>query len=87
MNSKKLIIYEYKILFNILNEISEVLNYDLILADKNNFDDIKKKNTKDFLILSKEQNLNLLNHFVLRNVPIQIKRLIELINIEFLKIN
>jgi len=85
MNSKKLIIYEYEVLFNILNEISEVLNFDLILADKNNFDDIKKKSTKDFLILSKDQNLDSLNQLILKSVPIQITKLIELINIEFLK--
>ena len=85
MNSKKLIIYEYKILFNILNEISEVLNFDLILADKNNFDDIKKKTTKDFLVISEDQSLDLSNQLFLKSLPIQITRLIELINIEFLK--
>ena len=53
MNPKKLIIYEYNILFNILNEISEVLNFDIILADKNNFNDLKKNITTDFLIILK----------------------------------
>ena len=48
MNPKKLIIYEYDTLFNILKEINEVLNFDLIHADKNNFDDIKKKFLKTF---------------------------------------
>ncbi len=85
MNSKKLIIYEYKILFNILNEISEVLNYDLILADKNNFDDIKKEITKDFLVISKDQSFEALNQLILRSLPIRITKLIELINLEFLK--
>ena len=53
MNSKKLIIFEYPILFNILNEISEVLNFDLIQTDRNDFKDIEKKLTSDFLIISK----------------------------------
>ena len=85
MNSKKLIIYEYVILFNILNEISEVLNFELILADKNNFNDIKKKITKDFLVLSEKKNLDFSNLLILNNLPIQVTKLIELINIEFLK--
>ena len=85
MNSKKLIIYEHEILFNILNEISEVLNFDLILSDKNNFNDIKKTITKDFLVLSEDHDLDSSNLLILKNLPIQIKKLIELINIEFLK--
>ena len=35
MNSKKVIIYEYDTLFNILNEIKNNLNFDLIKANKN----------------------------------------------------
>ena len=85
MSSKKLIIYEHEILFNILNEISEVLNFELILADKNNFNDIKKKITKDFLVLSEKKNLDFSNLLILNNLPIQVTKLIELINIEFLK--
>ncbi len=56
MNSKKLIIFEYPILFNILNEISEVLNFDLIQTDRNHLNDIEKKLTSDFLEISKDQN-------------------------------
>ena len=67
MNSKKLVIYEYPTLFNILNEISEVLNFDLILADRNDFNDIKKKLTTDFLVIVKDQNLILSHHLVLKS--------------------
>jgi len=85
MNPKKLIIYEYDTLFNILKEINEVLNFDLIHADKNNFDDIKREIFKDFLVLSKDQNIDQSNQLILKDTPIQITRLLELINIEFLK--
>jgi len=85
MNSKKLIIYEYNILFNILNEISEVLNFDIVLADKNNFNDLKKNITTDFLIISKEKNPILSHHLVLKNLPLEIDKLVETINVEFLK--
>ena len=41
MSHKKLIIYEYNSLFNILNEIKENLNFELIKAQENNLKDIK----------------------------------------------
>ena len=49
MNTKKLIIYEYDILFSILNEINEVLNFDIIKAKKNDLDNIRKEIVDDFL--------------------------------------
>ena len=36
MSSKKLIIYEYDTLFNILNEIKEYCNFEIVKADKKN---------------------------------------------------
>ena len=50
MNLKKIIIYQHKILFSILSEIKEKLNYDLIEADKDNFDQIVKTFKTDFTL-------------------------------------
>ena len=85
MSLKKLIIFEHSLLFNILSEISEVLNFDLIQADRNNLNDIKKKLAGDFLIISKDQNAIESHYSVLKNLPLKISKLIETINIEFLK--
>ena len=85
MSLKKLIIFEHSLLFNILNEISEVLNFDLIQADKNNINDIQKKFKSDFLIISKEKNSINSNHLVLENLPLKIYKIIEIMNVEFLK--
>ncbi len=85
MGPKKLIIFEHSVLFNILNEISELLNFELIQADGNNLNDIKKKLVGDFLIISKEQNAIESYYLVLKNSPLKISKLIEIINIEFLK--
>ena len=85
MSPKKLIIFEHSLLFNILNEISEVLNFDLIQADRNNLNDIKRKLAGDFLIISKEQNVIEPHYLFLKKSPLKISKLIELINIEFLK--
>ena len=61
------------------------MNFDLIQADRNNLNDIKKKLVGDFLIISKEQNAIESYYLVLKNSPLKISKLIEIINIEFLK--
>jgi len=85
MNHKKLIIYEYDSLFNILNEIKENLNFEPINAQENNFHDIKSNLTSDFLIISKNNLQKINNQMNLKDLPIKINKLIEFINIQFLK--
>ena len=85
MNHKKLIIYEYDCLFNILNEIKENLNFELIKAQENNFQNIKSNLTSDFLIISKNNLEKINNQMNLPNLPIRINKIIELINVQFLK--
>ena len=85
MSSKKLIIYEYKTLFNILYEIKENLNFEIIKVDTNDLQNIEKDTKLDYLIISKNKKENLNNHIVLENLPSRIGKIIELINIKFLK--
>ena len=85
MKHKKLIIYEYDTLFYILNEIKENLNYELIKAQENNFQDIKSNLNSDFLIISKNNSKKTNNHMTLQGLPIKINKIIELINVQFLK--
>ena len=86
MNAKKLIIYKFKSLYYILEELSLDFNFKIVFADNENF--LKKEDRKfnDFLIISEKKYLNIGNQFVLNNTPINISKLIENINIEFLKI-
>ena len=55
MNFKKIIIYQYETLFNILSEISDCFNLSLIQTDKENIDELTKGLENDFLIISKEK--------------------------------
>jgi len=86
VNAKKLIIYKFKSLYYILEELSLDFNFKIVFADNENF--LKKEDRKfnDFLIISEKKYLNIGNQFVLNNTPINISKLIENINIEFLKI-
>ena len=85
MYHKKLIIYEYDSLFNILDEIKENLNFETIKANKDNIESIKLDLKSDFLVLSKNNFDKDSNQIILQNLPTKINKLIELINIQFLK--
>ena len=86
MNAKKLIIYKFKSLYYILEELSLDFNFKIVFADNENFLKKEVRKFNDFLIISEKKYLNIGNQFVLNNTPINISKLIENINIEFLKI-
>ena len=85
MNHKKLIIYEYDSLFNILNEIKENLNFELVRAQENDFQNIVSNLNSDFLIVSKKNLEKINNQIILRELPIKMNNFIELINVQYLK--
>jgi len=72
-------------LFNILNEIKENLNFEPIKVEENDFQDIKSNLTSDLLIVSKTNLEKINNQMNLQDLPIKINKIIELINIQFLK--
>ena len=86
MNSKILIIYEYQILFEILNEIKESLNFKIIQSNKNDYNKIEFDPKISYLTISKEKVENIDNSLVLENISIKLEKLLEIININFLKI-
>ena len=53
MNLKKIIIYEFEILFHILEELKKNLILDLIKADKKNINEQINKLSSQYLIISK----------------------------------
>ena len=85
MNLKKIIIFQHKVMFKILNEIKENFNFDIIEADEKNFTKLKNDLKGDFLIISNLKIDNCNNQIILKNDPIKINKLIELINLKFLK--
>ena len=85
MNSKKIIIYQHDDLFDILNEIKEILNFDLIKANSKNFDSIKSNLSNDYLVVSNSVSNNIKNQLIIENYPIRINKFIEFINLKFLK--
>ena len=85
MNSKILIIYEYKNLFEILNEIAESLNFKILHCDKKEYDQIKFDPNNNYLIISQKKIDGINNLLILDNLPLKLEKILEIININFLK--
>ena len=85
MNSRILIIYKYQILYQVLNEISENLNFEIIQSNNNNLKEFNYDPTNNYLIISEKKIEGIKNNLILDNLPIKFEKLVEMININFLK--
>ena len=85
MSVQNLIIYKFKGLYQILDELNSDLNINVISLNNEKSLKEKIKHLNSFLIISNKKYLSLNNQFILENKPINIFKLIEKINIEFLK--
>ena len=83
---QNLIIYKFTSLFHILEELGSVLNFKIIFADSEKSLSDEVKNLNNYLIISNKKHSDIVNQFVLDNIPINILKLVEKINIEFLKL-
>ena len=83
MNNQNLVIYDFKILYEILREINNYINFKLISVDK--ISDLNLKDQNDYLLISNKKIKNVENQITLNNFPIDITKLIESINVKFLK--
>ena len=87
MNNQTLFIYELPTLYNIFKEIEEYLNFKIISFTKKEILNEEFKEYDHFLILSNKKNLNLPNLVLIDSFPIKFTKLLEKINVEFLKKN
>ena len=87
MNLKKLIIYDFKELFKILYEIKKELDYEIIEISAENPLNISLNKKNNHLVIVKKLVKNLNNQILVTSLPIKLSKLIEKLNIEFLKKN
>ena len=86
MNIQNLIIYKFTPLYHILEELSLDLNFKIIFVDSESSLNDKVKNLNNYLIVADKRYPKIVNQFVLDGIPINIFKLVEKINIEFLKL-
>ena len=85
MNNQNIIVYRFNHLYQILKELEKEIHFKIIeiLDEKSLINEIK--NLNNYLIITKKQILKVNNQFILTQLPIKIFRMIEKLNIEFLK--
>ena len=86
MSTQNLIIYKFNSLYHILEEIGLDLNFNIIFVENEKSLNEQVSNLNNYLVISNKNHLDIVNQFVLDQIPINIFKLIEKINIEFLKI-
>ena len=84
MSLKRIIIYQNKILFNILNELYAD-KFSFLLVEEKNFNDLNSIKESNDLIIVNQNNSNFENQIVLKDFPLDIKKILEVININLLK--
>ena len=84
--TKKLIIFRYKELFNILEEIKENFEFKLEFYEKDKeLEKLEHDNLSDYLVLTKKKLSNVKKQITIDKFPIKIKELFQTLNINFLK--
>jgi len=84
--AQNLIIYKFSQLYHILEEIELDLNFNILFADNENILNDTIKNLNNYLIITNREYSNIGNQLILDHTPTNIFKLIENINIEFLKV-
>ncbi len=85
MNKQNLVIYDCEILHDILFEIKEYFEFKLINLKKNQLTLLDYNSLGDYLILTQNHNNNIARSITIENKPIKIDKLIQNINVSFLK--
>ena len=84
--TKKLIIFRFRELFNILDEIKENFEFKLEFYEKEReLENLENNNLSDYLVITKKKLSNLKKQIIIDKSPININDLIQTLNINFLK--
>jgi hypothetical protein len=85
MNNQNLIIYKFSELYHIFEEISSELNFKIIEISNENALYKKIDFLNNYLVLTNYKKINIQNLMIIENLPIKISKLLERINVKFLK--
>ena len=87
MNHQNLVIFDFPILFEILSELENNLNFKIIKLDPKDFERFDEKKYENFVFLTKEEVPHITNQYIVKETPLVLSKLVEKLNIEFLKLN
>jgi len=87
MNNSNLIIYKEPILYKILAELDQDLNFKILEINNEKSLEDKIQKLENYIIITKKNIFNKSHQMVFSQYPIKFSRLVEKINIEFMKKN
>ena len=87
MKNKILLIHDFEKLFDVLIEIEKEIGLKIVKLTKTDLSNFIFNNESDYLLLSKKEINNFKRQIVLDKLPIKFSKLLEKINIGFLKQN
>ena len=85
MNYQNIIVYRFSLLYQILKELEENIQFKIIEVSDEKVLKNEIKDLNNYLIITKKHILKINNQFILNQLPIKIFKMIEKLNIEFLK--
>ena len=85
MNNQNIIVYRFNVLYQILKELEKDIEFKIIEISNEKTLTNEVKNLNKYLIITKKKILKFNNQFILSQLPIKIFKMIEKLNIEFLK--
>ena len=84
---QNLLIYDSGKLFEILKEIEKEINYKVVKISEKDLFKIVENFDENYLLITKKKKPVIKNQLLLENQPIRLNKLVEKINISFLKLN
>ncbi len=87
MNTQNIIIYRFNSLYQILKELEFELSFKIVQANNKISLDKSIENMDDYLVITQNKITDIKHQFICNFFPITILKLIEKINIEFMRKN
>ena len=85
MNNRNLLIYDSNTLYNVFEELKDTLNFKIINVSKNQINTINFADFDNYLVLTSQKDIKIENQFIFNDFPVKFSKLLEKINVEFLK--
>lgn len=85
MNNQNLIIYENEVLYDVLHEIADQLQFSIIKLNKKDLVKLNIFQNNSFLFITEKKIPNISNQIILNKLPLNVFKFIERLNIQFLR--
>ena len=86
MDKQNLIIFKFKILYEIVKELEENLNFKIFNASNEKILNHELNSLENYLVVTQKKIYHVNNQLILDQIPIKFSKLIEKLNVQILKI-